>query len=623
MHFLVWGALAFGVTIPIVILLYLLKLKRVRTEISSTILWRRSIEDLMANAPFQRLRRNLLLYLQILVLLLLVLALMRPFLRWAAIAEQNLIVLIDRSASMQSTDVEPSRLEVAKKRALELVRDMSRGDRAAVLAFSDHAEVIQPLTDDRMKLERAIRAIRPTDAATKIEDSLAIARALSLDSRPGEGAVSGRSELYIISDGRFDVRNMSLNDLPRVAYVGVGQAANNLAIVDLDLRETLGTTRTSEIFVGIQNFSPSPRSSELRLLIDNMLVDAKQVDLEPLATKAAIFRKIPAIAGVVEVRLQAQDDLEVDNVARGVLRLKNRYDVLLVGESNYFVERLLTLQPDLSVRLATPGGYSPDQAHDLVIFNGWTPEALRPGSYLMFNAAPPMTGVEASTEPMKNPIIVDWHRLHPLTRYVNFEPVSIQKALLLKVPTWSQVLAESPTGPMIVLLQDRNVRCLAIPFDILETDWPLHISFPVFLTNAVRWLSAQSAAEMRLSYRAGDTVRLSARGPERKVEIQTPDKEITPINLDEFGDGFFATTDRIGLYDIVIGGKPTDRFAVNLVSAEESNTSPTTALAFEGATIASSPERLRNNREIWFWLAVAALVVFVVEWLVYCRRSSL
>src|SRR5208282_3040429 len=54
-----WFALA-GVPVGI-IALYFLKLKRRPVKVSSTLLWRKSLEDLHVNSLFQRLRRNLLL----------------------------------------------------------------------------------------------------------------------------------------------------------------------------------------------------------------------------------------------------------------------------------------------------------------------------------------------------------------------------------------------------------------------------------------------------------------------------------------------------------------------------------------------------------------------------------
>jgi len=615
MHFLLPAAAFFALTIPVVVLLYLLKLKRVRTEVSSTILWRRSIEDLMANAPFQRLRRNLLLYLQILVLLFAVLALMRPFLRWAGLAEQNFIVLVDRSGSMLSTDVAPSRLAAAKQHALRLVEEMTRGDRMAVLAFSDHAEVIQSLTDDRMALRQAIAAIRPTDASTRLADSLAIARALAQANR--------NSVIYLISDGAIAERNLSLDDIPNLAFIGVGERGDNIGIVDLDLRRSLGRQAESELFVGVRNFSDRARRTTLRLLLDGHLTDAKEIALEAQAAKSTVFRNLTATEGTVEIRLDAADDLEVDNVARGILNLKKETDILVVSDGNYFLERLLALQADFRVSTVRPAGYSPEQAHDLVIFDDWSPPQLPPGSYLMFHRPPPLEGIAATTQPLVNPPIVDWHRLHPLTRYVNFEPVNIQRATRIAAPTWAQVLAESLEAPMVVLFEDRQVRLLWIAFNIQDSDWPLHISFPVFLTNTVRWLAARSAAEIRLSHRTGETLRMASRAGERDVVVETPDERKARVDLDPSGQGFFAATERAGLYAARTGDGTIERFAVNLLSDAESNTSPTKVLSFEGRIIASRPERLRMNLEIWFWLALAALIVLVAEWAIYCRRSSL
>src|SRR5437764_8213585 len=106
---------------PIIVAMYLLKLRREDRRVSSTFLWQRMVRDVEANAPWQKLRRNLLLLLQLLLLLLLALALARPFFLTTGIAGRNLIVVLDRSASMGATDVPPTRLEAARRQAISLI----------------------------------------------------------------------------------------------------------------------------------------------------------------------------------------------------------------------------------------------------------------------------------------------------------------------------------------------------------------------------------------------------------------------------------------------------------------------------------------------------------------------
>src|SRR5580765_6606952 len=121
MSFLSPIAFAFAASIPVVIVFYLLKRKRVVKLVSSTLLWQRFLAETQANAPFQRLRHNWLLLLQILLLLLVVLALARPYLAGNAKSSRLRVVIMDASASMQSVDEKPSRFEKARAEALRLV----------------------------------------------------------------------------------------------------------------------------------------------------------------------------------------------------------------------------------------------------------------------------------------------------------------------------------------------------------------------------------------------------------------------------------------------------------------------------------------------------------------------
>src|SRR5207248_1337392 len=165
-HFMNWlpALAAAALAIPALLILYFLKLRRREQVVPSTLLWKKAIQDLQVNAPFQRLRRNLLLFLQLLLLVLLLLALSRPVTNWTPGAGKLTAILIDHSASMSTKDMDGhSRLEESKRRAKALVDTLDRNAQAMVIAFDETAEIKQTLTPDVPLLKRMIDSIEPTD----------------------------------------------------------------------------------------------------------------------------------------------------------------------------------------------------------------------------------------------------------------------------------------------------------------------------------------------------------------------------------------------------------------------------------------------------------------------------
>src|SRR3954470_7147832 len=140
------AAAAAAVTIPALLVLYFLKLRRREMAVSSTLLWKKAVQDLQVNAPFQKLRRNLLLLLQMLILLFLLLALSRPATHYTPGAGKVSVILIDRSASMGAKDPDlngKTRLDEAKRRAKELVSTLDRNSQCMVITFDETAETVQ------------------------------------------------------------------------------------------------------------------------------------------------------------------------------------------------------------------------------------------------------------------------------------------------------------------------------------------------------------------------------------------------------------------------------------------------------------------------------------------------
>ena len=181
MSFLAPAALFFATAIPVVVLFYLLKRKRTLRLVSSTLLWQKFLAETQANAPFQRLRHNWLLLLQILLLVLAVLALARPYFAGKTRSRALRVLILDGSASMQATDEKPNRFERARSEALKWVDALKGGERMMVLLAGAKTEVMQSPTTDKAALRRSIQACAVSDAPTRLAEALKTASAFTFE----------------------------------------------------------------------------------------------------------------------------------------------------------------------------------------------------------------------------------------------------------------------------------------------------------------------------------------------------------------------------------------------------------------------------------------------------------
>lgn len=92
------------------------------------------------------------------------------------------------------------------------------------------------------------------------------------------------------------------------------------------------------------------------------------------------------------------------------------------------------------------------------------------------------------------PAIVDWRGTHPLLRFVPFDNVAVAETLTAKTPTWTVPLVEARPTPLILAGELERCRVIWLGFDSLQSAWPLRVSFPIFIANAVEWLHPATVA---------------------------------------------------------------------------------------------------------------------------------
>lgn len=611
MSFLAPAAFFFAAAIPVVVIFYLLKRKRVVKLVSSTLLWQRFLAETQASAPFQKLRRNWLLLLQLLMLVLAVLALARPYLSGNIVGGRLQVVILDASASMQSTDVAPTRFDRARAEALRMVDAMHDNDQMVILQAAARTEVKQSPTREKSALRRALNSAHATDSATRLNEALKLADTLIQNQQ--------RAEIHLFSDGAVGSLDEFENRGLPLSYHRIGQRGDNLALTALDARPNPENPRQRAVFATVSNFSTQGREASLELRFNGQLVEVKPVRLGPGETVPQVFIAEQTLdAGLFTVRLTTDDDLPADNEASVVSVLPMPVKVLLVTQGNRFLEK--ALRAAASVELAVTSSLAePSDAFDLVVLDNVEPAVWPSGNILAFRTANP-AWFEGAVK-LEAPPIVALRNNHPLLRFVSLDNVQISESLGIAAPGWAVPLVDAPQNPLVVAGELGRQRIVWVGFDVLQSTWPLRISFPIFIANAVEWLNPAAINASRLTVQSGQPLRLLLDQPGVRVQVQTPDgmaRDWTAHSAK--GEFVFGDTLRRGVYRVTAGTNET-LFAVNLLDPAESAIMPKEEIKLGEYAKATASVVRRASVEVWRWIAAAALAVLAWEWWYYHRRT--
>ena len=610
MSFLSAAAFWFALTIPVVILFYLLKRRRKVHLVPSTVLWQRFLTDSQANAPFQKLRRNLLLFLQILVLFLAVLALARPFFSDRLTGGALQVLVVDSSASMQSTDVAPSRFAVAQAKALELVDGLRDSDQMVIVVAGAQTSVIQSPTSEKAVLRRAIRSISVSDGPTQLMEALELSKTLVKD-HPS-------SEVHLLSDGAVsDLGDLNQSDLA-LRFHQVGERGHNVGLVSMDVRPNPEDPATRAIFSNVVNFSTNAFRFVAELRLDSRMLDSRVVTLEGGGSRSLAFIASQRTNGVFSLTLAVDDDLEADNEVQVVSLLPQPAKGLLYTSGNRFLEKALRTAGDLELAVTDDIGMSSDE-FDIVFLDNLQPLEWPEANLMAINLV--HTNWFGTWESMEAPTVVDWKSSHPLLRFVTFDDVQIAEAYHVRSPFWGESLVDSSQSPLVIAGEQGGQRRLWIGFDTVRSTWPLRVSFPMFMANAVQWLNPSLAKSEELNIQTGKPIHVGVESSEESLVIERPDGTEERIEYRAQSRNFvYGNTLNRGLYRVK-GGAAEFQFTANLLNAAESDTSPRTQLSLEGGQQVEAIVGARADLEIWRWIAMLALAVLMFEWWYFHRRT--
>ena len=606
-----------------------------------------------------------LLFLRAAALAVLAIAFARPFLAARSVGDRapsarTVVVLLDRSMSMSHRDVWPAALDSARR----IVNGLAAGDRVAIVAFDDEAEIVQPLTIDRAVALAAIGSLHPVPRGTRYAAALRAARQIA------SGAGGSPIEVVAVTDlqrsGLSGVAGLALpaNFTVRTAAVTARTRTNaTLGAVEARRIERGGRELVSVATRILSRGAPASRRMTAMLRLNGRQSGTALVDVPANGQAAVSFDPVPLPAGSVRGEITIDPDaLAADDTARFTLSGDDALRVLLVasediaGDETQYLERALAVSgaPAVRVQRARPARLdaamldstslvllwdSPLPAGDVGAALGrWVERggglAIVAGRRLAVRAsatslAPASVDGHADRSGGQAGSLGDVRLDHPLlapfrgtaaslhaprfTRYARLAPAA-RSDVIARFDDGSAAVVERRSGAGRVVM-------VAVPLDVRGGDFPLEPAFLPFVRRLVIYASGRDAVP--LARATGESWLLP--GALREPVVSTPSGSIVRPARDARGASVPLREAGIySLYDGAVRGLPLGVLAANAPAAESDLTAipaaellvgTTRSGAAANATVAEPADVAEGRQGLWRWLITAFALLILAEML--------
>lgn len=616
------GAAFFATLFPLIIL-YFLKLKRPRMEVPSLALWQSVVNDQRVNSPFQKFRRNILLWLQLALLCLLILALMQPSFSGGPETREYLPVLIDCSASMSSKvyDSEESRLDIAKQKAEALIAGLGSSGRIALFEFSSGGRRLTEFTNDPQTLSKALADIQPTDRASRLDEVLRMAGAYS--------RTAPVKRVVILTDG--NLRNKVDFELPfELDIQQIEGGAQNLGITEMSARRASADKPDQwDVFVRVGGSGLDPIVGEVTLYQDNEVIGQESVSASADDSERLVFAVTSPNASLLEARLSTPefDSLQIDNSVWLSLP-RTRPLQVRVDQNLYSWRHALKIQEDVEIDAAAEPTRS---EYDLIItdseqLNGiHSPitvfDGLVPASLQNLLSARDVTAEDGAVE------VIDWKATSPLLQHVRLRGVQIGQTCEFADEATEQKLEEQGyeilihggDGPLLLQRRRGLETDYVFTFSTGRSTLPYRLAFPIMVQNTLQAVRQQAGLADIKAAPTGILPTLSVEA-DRMYTVRSPDGSQTKMTSTANGLLNAVTAESVGRYDILDDDELVTSIGTGLLSPLETSLESVDQIQFAELEIETSETQISDSdRPLWWILALAAFGFLLFEWWYFQR----
>lgn len=601
-----WWPLALLILIPVIILLYMLKQKAREYPFSSSMLWKEIYNNIEATKPWEKLKKNLLMFLQILTVLLLIFALMAPYLKQGGRRFDNVVIVIDTSASMgiQYND-DRTRLEEAINRACDYVDSLNETAQVTILTSNQEAGIVKTNVTDKADLRKALKALTVTDLSGDAGAAVSVVQSMVNQWE--------QYEAVFITDTPVELGNIEAQ------VINLYTDYDNLSMDYLSYGTEYDEAGNPSLTVigKITNDATEDVTTDVNLYGDDTLLMVQSVQVPAGGSQIVYFQQVNFGGKVLMAEINNQDDLIADNKAYAAMNSEGQKKVLLVTNDNMFLEKAIVNISWVDLYKTNQlSAVGMDEAYDLYIFDGMMPDTLpEEGNIIYIN---PSTGNDIKVESAITNVNLEFLETE-ITKYVENFTFGVSVGKVFERPIWADSFLSSGAGCVGYYGETDGRRIAVLGFDLHYSDLALQAEFPILISNLMDYMMV-SGMVSEDDYETGDKIVFNGNLNGSDMKVTAPDGEVTTLQA-AVATNAYTDTGQAGVYKISQTVKEEEReeyFVVQFPIAEESHQDGT--VSEEGMTVGEDEKNLSGGRDLRNLIVLLCLLALAVEWFVYVRQ---